>query len=170
MLDFALENAKGPGDPMFVCWENVRRDLDAACIRIEKKLNPGFDHGPDKLSKRLRAVPPKPFPSVSPNDLRRTCATWLRAQGVPPHLIAPVMGHRDSRMVERVYGRLPIDDLAKRIGQELRHDSEPYLGRDSPVPNEVQSEPCVGSMAQHGARCDSSPHVMPTEMPAAVAE
>jgi hypothetical protein len=68
LLEFALEHAKGPGDPMFVCWENVRRDLDAACIRIEKKLNPGFDHGPEKLSKRARAIPARPFASVSPND------------------------------------------------------------------------------------------------------
>src|SRR5688572_15178976 len=26
--------------PMFLCWENVRRDLDTACRRIERKLNP----------------------------------------------------------------------------------------------------------------------------------
>lgn len=46
---------------------------------------------------------------------RRTCATWLRAQGAPPDLIAPVMGHADSRMVERAYGRLPTDALARRL-------------------------------------------------------
>jgi integrase len=123
LVEYALAHAQGPGDPMFLCWENVRRDLDAACIRIEKKLNPGFKHGPHKLSKRLRLVPPRPFPSVSPNDLRRTCGTWLRAQGAPPHLIAPVMGHKDSRMVERVYGRLPVEDLATRLSVELKDAS-----------------------------------------------
>jgi len=59
----------------------VRRDLRAACTKLK-------------------------IPRCSPNDLRRTCATWLRAAGTPPHLIAPLMGHADSRMVERVYGRL----------------------------------------------------------------
>jgi integrase len=131
LLEHALKYAKGPGDPLFEPWQNVRRDLDAACLRIERTLNPGFEHGPDVASKKRRLVPPVPFPSVSPNDLRRTCATWLRAQGAPPHLIAPVMGHADSRMVERVYGRLPIDDLARRLAQELGASAVPYLCLDS---------------------------------------
>jgi len=46
-------------------------------------------------------------PPCSPNDLRRTYATWLRAQGVEPQLIGAAMGHRDSRMVERVTGAYP---------------------------------------------------------------
>ena len=55
----------------------------------------------------------------SPNDLRRTCATWLRAAGVAPDLIAPVMGHADTRMVERVYGRLSPQALATRLAAAL---------------------------------------------------
>jgi hypothetical protein len=75
-------------------WQNVRRDLRAAC----KKLH---------------------IPRCSPNDLRRTCATWLRAAGTPPHLIAPLMGHADSRMVERAYGRLPVADLGTAVAAPL---------------------------------------------------
>jgi hypothetical protein len=97
-----MQHAQGPGDPLFRPWLNVRRDLHEACERA--------------------GIPP-----VSPNDLRRTCATWLRAQGVPPHLIAPVMGHVDSRMVERVYGRLPTDQLALRLSQELGANSLPNV-------------------------------------------
>jgi hypothetical protein len=37
------------------------------------------------------------FLDGSPNDLRRTCATWLRAAGTPPHLIAPPDGAQASR-------------------------------------------------------------------------
>jgi len=48
---------------------------------------------------------------------RRTCATWLREAGAPPDLIAPLMGHADTRMVERVYGRLPIELLEKRLAE-----------------------------------------------------
>ncbi len=102
LLEHALKHAEGPGDPLFSPWLNVRRDLHDACRRA--------------------GIPP-----CSPNDLRRTCATWLRAQGAPPHSIAPVMGHADSRMVERVYGRLPTDQLAARLAQELGPNSLPHV-------------------------------------------
>lgn len=74
----------------FEKWHAVRRDLAVAC-------------------KRAGIAP------VTPNDLRRTCATWLRGSGVPPSTIAVVLGHRDSRMVERVYGRLPVDALRREL-------------------------------------------------------
>ena len=80
LLKYALEHAQGEKGQLFLDWQNVRRDLRAACAKLE-------------------------IPRCSPNDLRRTCATWLRAAGAPPHLIAPLMGHADSRMVERVYGQ-----------------------------------------------------------------
>ena len=92
LLKYSLEHAQGENGLLFLDWQNVRRDLRAAC----KKLK---------------------IPRCSPNDLRRTCATWLRAAGTPPHLIAPLMGHADSRMVERVYGRLEPAALAQLIAK-----------------------------------------------------
>ncbi len=92
LLKYALEHAQGEKGQLFLDWQNVRRDLRAACAKLE-------------------------IPRCSPNDLRRTCATWLRAAGTPPHLIAPLMGHADSRMVERVYGRLEPVTLAKLIAK-----------------------------------------------------
>ena len=89
LLGYALAHVEG-GATLFDPWLNVRRDLRAACARA--------------------GVAP-----VSPNDLRRTFGTWLRKQGVDPSLIAPAMGHADSRMVERVYGRLPAEDLRSQI-------------------------------------------------------
>jgi len=81
---------------LFGRWHNPTRDLALAC--------------------KLAGVP-----RVTPNDLRRTHAHWLRASGAPPSLIGPVLGHADSRMTERVYGRLEPselrDELAKRTGQ-----------------------------------------------------
>lgn len=79
---------------LFERWHAVRRDLALAC-------------------KRAGIAP------VTPNDLRRTCATWLRGSGVPPSTIAVVLGHRDSRMVERVYGRLPVDALRRELAEHL---------------------------------------------------
>lgn len=81
---------------LFGRWHNPVRDLALGC--------------------KLAGVP-----KVTPNDLRRTHAHWLRASGIDPRLIAPVMGHVDSRMVEKVYGRLEPaelrDELAKRLVQ-----------------------------------------------------
>jgi hypothetical protein len=79
---------------LFLPWQNVRRDLAQACDRA--------------------GIEP-----CTPNDLRRTCATWLRQAGAAPDLIAPVMGHADTRMVERVYGRMPIDDLERRLAAAI---------------------------------------------------
>lgn len=71
-------------------WSNVRRDLAAVCASL--------------------GVAP-----VTPNDLRRTFGTWLRAWGVSPDVIGAAMGHTTSRMVERVYGRLSPADLGALI-------------------------------------------------------
>lgn len=76
----------------FEPWGNVRRDLAAACARAK-------------------------LPAVTPNDLRRSSATILRSLGVDPQAIAPFMGHADSRMVERVYGRIQPDRLGSLIDQ-----------------------------------------------------
>lgn len=97
------EDDAGPKKPravkLFAPWGNVRRDLAAAC-------------------ERARIAP------VTPNDLRRTSATWLRAAGVEPSLIAVVLGHRDSRMVERVYGRIPTDALRAALEGRLGEKTE----------------------------------------------
>jgi len=95
LLEYAVQHAKGPRDgALFLAWQNIRRDLREACKRV------GIE-------------------SCSPNDLRRTCLSWLRASGVAPHLLAPVAGHADSRMVERVYGRLQPSELAALIAEQL---------------------------------------------------
>ncbi len=94
LLEYVLRHAAGTDGVLFLPWASARRDLLVACKRAG-------------------------IPRCSPNDLRRTCATWLRAAGVPPDLIAPVMGHADTRMVERVYGRLPVQTLASRIAAAM---------------------------------------------------
>src|SRR5258708_7081878 len=54
LLAYALKHAQG--ERLFLRWGKVNRDLRAACDRAG-------------------------IPWCSPNDLRRTCATWLRASG-----------------------------------------------------------------------------------------
>lgn len=82
----ALAKKSAPFEP----WSNIRRDLHAVCDEL------GLEH-------------------CSPNDLRRTFGHLLRALGHPPHLIGAAMGHRDSRMAERVYARLRPRELAKLL-------------------------------------------------------
>jgi integrase len=94
LLRYAVANGGGKGDRLFTSWTNVRRDLHAACSRA--KITP-----------------------CSPNDLRRTFAHWLRHEGVPNDLIAPAMGHADTRMVERVYGKLSPSELALALAASM---------------------------------------------------
>lgn len=70
-------------------WPNVRRDLAAACARLNAKRG------------RLPECP-----TVSPNDLRRTFASWLKQRGVDSLVVARLLGHESTRMVELVYGKL----------------------------------------------------------------
>ncbi len=84
------ERAAGTGPLFRPRANNLYRDLAAGCRRA------GID-------------------PVTPNDLRRTFATWLREAGADPALIAPAMGHVDSRMVERVYGRIDADALGAQL-------------------------------------------------------
>lgn len=54
-------------------------------------------------------------PRFSWNDLRRTCAQWMRRDGVSLELVSAVLGHADTRMVSRVYGRLDPRELGRQI-------------------------------------------------------
>jgi hypothetical protein len=47
-----------------------------------------------------------PMRSITPNDLRRTFASWLKQAGVDSMVVAKMLGHTTSRMVEMVYGHL----------------------------------------------------------------
>jgi len=94
LVQHAVRYAEGEGGLLFRLWGNIRRDLHEACTRA------GID-------------------PVSPNDLRRTTATWMVMGGVPLHLVSKVLGHRDTRMVERVYGQLPPEALKTALKAQL---------------------------------------------------
>ncbi len=112
------------GGPMFERWSNVGRDLPAACRRA----------GIERLT---------------PNDLRRTCSTWLHVAGAEIGDVAGVLRHADTRMVERVYGRRAPD----AIGASLRR----RLG-EPPVQPCAPSASCASPalpLAAGSARCDT---------------
>jgi integrase len=132
LLDVALEQADPAAAPLlFHPWANVRRDMLQACERA------GIER-------------------CSPNDLRRTCATWLRAGGATIDALAPLMGHADGRMVERVYGRLTPEQLRSRLAREVSastnsttEDAHERDGRDG-------SGVDAGRGADAGGRCDQA--------------
>lgn len=83
-----------PGLP-FPAWPNARRDLAEACKRAK-------------------------VPAVTWNDLRRTFASLLVQAGVAPHLVAKLLRHTTTAMVDRVYGRQTAESLEQLIAGQLR--------------------------------------------------
>lgn len=73
-------------------WHNVRRDLAHYCAKAK-------------------------IPKVTPNDLRRTFASWLVDAGVPHLTVAHLLGHSSTRMVEKVYGRLDRGHYAAAVSK-----------------------------------------------------
>ncbi len=67
--------------PLVEPWANVRRDLAVACKHAG-------------------------VPKVTPNDLRRTFCSLLKQQGTDSMVVARLMGHSSTRMVDLVYGQL----------------------------------------------------------------
>lgn len=97
-----------PHDRIVGAWPNVRRDLAAAIERINRK-------DAEAAAKRRRK-PPAKLAKVTPNDLRRTFASWLKQQGMDSLVVARLLGHTSTRMVEKVYGHLSDENYTAAIG------------------------------------------------------
>jgi integrase len=67
--------------PLVREWKNPVRDLAAACARAG-------------------------IPKVTPNDLRRSYASWMKQGGEDSMVVARLLGHSSTTMVETVYGQL----------------------------------------------------------------
>lgn len=91
LLSLSVDGAPKKGT-MFAVWHSVRRDLAAACARAK-------------------------IAAVTPNDLRRTTASWLVQSGVDLFAVSKVLRHVDTRMVERVYGQVPTDALRTMLAR-----------------------------------------------------
>jgi integrase len=71
-------------------WANVGRDMPAACKRAG-------------------------VPRCTPNDLRRTFASWLVQAGESLLVVSRLLGHSSTRMVDLVYGQLDESTLSRAI-------------------------------------------------------
>lgn len=83
------------GGPPFPAWPNARRGLARACKRAG-------------------------VPVVTWNDLRRTFASLLVDGGVSPSVVAKLMGHTTTRMVELSYWKPDTEALADLLRQQLK--------------------------------------------------
>jgi integrase len=143
--ELAARCEQRPVGPLFPTWHTVQRDLDAACLRIERKLNPGWEV-PDEAPVNKRGVPhkkgrlrpPVRFDTVSPNDLRRTFASWLAQAGVPLFHAAELMGHEDTAMLQRVYAQLAPENARNAVAM-LPASVTAALGKPAskPLPAEL---------------------------------
>ena len=89
--------------------ERALRDdinLEAATVLVR---------GTRRSTRPLRGLPPRRHRALLPNDLRRTFSHWMSDQGVPNEVIAPMMGHADTRMLSRVYNRKTPEELARAV-------------------------------------------------------
>lgn len=97
LVEYALEHGEGTAGLIFRRQCNVYRTLRAACVRAK--------------------IDPCTF-----NDLRRSCAQWLRRAGVRLEIVAAFLGHATTAMVTRVYGRLDGAGIGAAIVQQTGAD------------------------------------------------
>jgi integrase len=124
-LQWALANAPGEeGRPMFAPWGNVRRDLAQACAAI--------------------GIAP-----VTPNDLRRTFATWLSMAGMTADMVGKALRHTTGRMAETVYGRIKPADLDRLISEHAPAlHLEPHSTHTAQAPMEYAKSADVIEMGE----------------------
>ncbi len=112
------------GEPPFPRWIAARRDILDACRHIRQAQRKAL-----ALAGITHPEPPL-FPDVTWNDLRRTFASLLVQGGVFPHLVAKLLGHSSTAMVDKVYGRQTDDALAELVDRSLRrHPTVNHRGR-----------------------------------------
>ena len=124
--------AAGWRGPLVDDWHNVRRDLAQICERAKVQ-------------------------AVTPHDLRRTYASWLVQSGASNLLVARLLGHSTTRMVDEVYGQIDLGTLRRAVdllpAAEL---SAPATDRSSPVgdlPELVAALPSVDLVLSGSIAC-----------------
>ncbi|MFN8037598.1 MAG: site-specific integrase [Acidimicrobiales bacterium] len=68
---------------------------------------------------------------LTPHDLRHTAASLFISAGANPWMLAEVLGHTDTRMIDRVYGHLfekDREELRKRMSEKARTTPIPAAG------------------------------------------
>jgi integrase len=93
LLAFAIKHGRGHDGLLMRPWPNARRGLSHACERVGA-------------------------PRVTWNDLRRTLSTWLVEGGVSDTVVAKVLGHADTKMLHKVYGKPREDAVGELLARQ----------------------------------------------------
>ena len=56
------------------------------------------------------------MPVCTPHDFRRTFASWLKQRGVDSMIVAKMLGHTSSALVDQVYGQLDMAAMKRALG------------------------------------------------------
>lgn len=109
-------------------WGNVRRELD-------------------------RYADNAGVPGFTPNDLRRTYASWLKQAGNDSRVVADLLGHSSTRMVDLVYGRLTVGTYRAAVATLPNLD-----GCDAGVPNDcaISGRPGISGTVRRDAKSRNS--------------
>jgi integrase len=94
LLRYVAKHADGEDELLFSPWANARRAIALACERAG-------------------------VPRVSPKRLRHTFAHWLLSEGVRTSELYVAMGHADTRMLDRVYGKIEGDELQQSMAGSI---------------------------------------------------
>ncbi len=87
--------AYGGEDLLFASWGSMPRDLRRACRRAS-------------------------VPEFTSRTLRRSIATWFVNAGVPYEIAAAFLGHANTTMLQKVYGRLSPGAAGSLIDERLQ--------------------------------------------------
>lgn len=119
-------------------WANACTDLRAACKRA------GIER-------------------VTPHTFRHTFGSWLVQAGVSTFVVGALMGHKDSKMVERYYGHLAPENKSEAMA---RLPKFPELFSTGAAPIQVVEACATGvpnQVASPGA--DDAPDASPAAVP-----
>jgi integrase len=70
---------------------------------------------------------------LTPHDLRHTAASFFIAEGANPWMLAEILGHGDTRMIDRVYGHLFEKDRQALRVRMSRRAAEAGSGASRPA-------------------------------------
>jgi integrase len=101
-----------------------RMKVDGPMLFAPKWLSSNFKRSARKWCERTGVE------SFIAKDLRRTFASRCCQLSVPEMVVAKLLGHTDSRLVRRVYGRLSVDTFEQAIA---RLNSVPYVCHDNVI-------------------------------------
>jgi len=94
LIAYAKRHGDGEDGALFTDWANSTRDLELACLRAK-------------------------VPIVSMHGLRHTFGRWMLDEGATESEVAMMLGHRDTRMVTLIYGRVDGLDLHHRVTERI---------------------------------------------------